>query len=58
MSYRPNASIAASPDKQILVAEVAAWEQDRNANHAKANWHFTTPDARIKLKAPIPVNLN
>src|ERR1700729_349653 len=38
------------PDKQILVEEVAAWEQDRNANHAKANWHFTTPDARIKLQ--------
>ncbi len=37
------------PDKQVLADEVAAWEQDRNANHAKANWHFTTPDARIKL---------
>ncbi len=34
------------PDKQILVEEVAASEQDRNANHAKANWRFTTPDAR------------
>jgi len=45
------------PEKQILVEEVAAWEQDRNANHAKANWHFTTPDARIKLKHLYPVNL-
>ena len=42
------------PDKQILVEEVAAWEQHRNANHAKANWHFTTPDARIKLKHLYP----
>ena len=42
------------PDKQILVEEVAAWEQDRNANHANANWHFTTPDARIKLKHLYP----
>ena len=42
------------PDKQTLVEEVAAWEQDRNANHAKANWHFTTPDARIKLKHLYP----
>src|SRR6202044_1422981 len=42
------------PDKQILVEEVAAWEHDRNANHAKANWHFTTPDARIKLKHLYP----
>ena len=42
------------PDKQILVEEVAAWQQDRNANHAKANWHFTTPHARIKLKHLYP----
>jgi DDE superfamily endonuclease len=42
------------PDKQILVEEVAAWQQDRNANHAKANWRFTTPDARIKLKHLYP----
>ena len=42
------------PDKQILVEEVAAWQQDRNANHAKANWHFTTPNARIKLKHLYP----
>jgi hypothetical protein len=31
------------PDKQTLVEEIAAWEHDRNANHTKANWHFTTP---------------
>ena len=37
------------PDKQTLSDEIAAWEHDRNTNHTKANWHFTTPDARIKL---------
>ena len=42
------------PDKQTLVEEVAAWQQDRNANHAKANWRFTTPNARIKLKHLCP----
>src|SRR2546429_5586525 len=42
------------PDKQTLIDEVAAWEQDRNANHTKANWHFTTPNARIKLKHLYP----
>ena len=42
------------PDKQTLVEEVAAWEHDRNANHTKANWHFTTPNARIKLKHLYP----
>ena len=42
------------PDKETLVEEVAAWEQDRNANHAKADWHFTTATARIKLKHLYP----
>ena len=42
------------PDKQTLSDEIAAWEQDRNARHTKANWHFTTPDARIKLKHLYP----
>ncbi|WP_259194111.1 IS630 family transposase [Bradyrhizobium elkanii] len=37
-------------DKQTLVEEIAAWEHDRNASKTKANWHFTTPNARIKLK--------
>jgi len=42
------------PDKQTLIEEIAAWEHDRNANHTKANWHFTTPNARIKLKHLYP----
>jgi len=41
-------------DEQILSDEIAAWEHDRNANHAKANWHFTTPNARINLKHLYP----
>src|SRR3982074_1814326 len=42
------------PDKTTLVEEIAAWEHDRNANNTKANWHFTTPNARIKLKYLYP----
>jgi hypothetical protein len=38
------------PDKQNLTEEVAAWEDDRNEHHAKADWHFSAADARIKLK--------
>ena len=38
------------PDKQILIQQVAAWEADCNAHHTKADWQFTTDDARIKLK--------
>src|ERR1700738_4085215 len=54
-SYPPSASTAASPtNKQTLIDEIAAWEHDRNLNQTKANWHFTTPNARIKLKHLYP----
>ena len=42
------------PDKEALIKEVAAWQEDRNRSHAKANWQFTTTDARIKLKRLYP----
>jgi hypothetical protein len=35
------------PNKQILIEEIASWEHDRNANHTKADWQFTTQNARI-----------
>jgi DDE superfamily endonuclease len=37
-----------------LITEIAAWKKDRNKNHTKANWQFTTDDARIKLKRLYP----
>ena len=42
------------PDKQTLTEEVAAWEDNRNRKHAKADWQFTTADARVKLKRLYP----
>ena len=33
-----------------MVDEVAAWENSRNKKHVKANWQFTTADARVKLR--------
>jgi hypothetical protein len=42
------------PDKQTLTKEVAAWQADRNKRHTKADWQFTTADARIKLKRLYP----
>jgi len=42
-------------DKQTLITEVAAWEVSRNQKHAKADWQFTTDDARVKLKRLYPV---
>ena len=42
------------PDKPTLTKEVAAWEKNRNKHHAKADWQFTTADARVKLKRLYP----
>src|SRR5438105_2129581 len=42
------------PDKQTLIDEIAAWEHDRNTHHTKADWQFTTKDARTKLKHLYP----
>ena len=43
------------PDKQTLIDEVDAWQNRRNKNHAKADWQFTTADARVKLKRLQPL---
>ena len=42
------------PDKQTLSREVAAWQASRNKHQTKADWRFTTADARIKLKRLYP----
>jgi hypothetical protein len=42
------------PDKETLIKEVAAWEHERNAAQVTVNWHFTTADARVKLKHLYP----
>ena len=43
------------PDKQTLTKEVTAWSRHRNSRNAKADWHFTTDTARVKLKHLYPV---
>jgi hypothetical protein len=42
------------PNKQAIIDQVAAWVCERNKTHAVAEWHFTTNDARIKLKSLYP----
>jgi len=42
-------------DRQVIVAEVAVWEQRRNAENAQINWMFTTEKAREKLRKAYPV---
>ena len=42
------------PGKAMLTEEAAAWEAQRNKHHAKADWQFTTDDARVKLNRLYP----
>jgi len=42
------------PDMATMQAEVAVWEKDRNNNAKNIVWHFTTSDARVKLKRLYP----
>jgi hypothetical protein len=39
------------PDKQTLIAEMAAWQDRRNKRQTKADWRFTTADARTTCLA-------
>jgi hypothetical protein len=41
--------------KDTIIAEVAAWEQRRNAERAQIQWMFTTEKAREKLQKAYPV---
>lgn len=42
------------PDPPKLQREIDAWAATRAAANAGVNWHFTTDDARIKLKRLYP----
>ncbi len=41
-------------ERDRLVAEIAAWEEQRNAAGARVNWMFTTERARAKLARAYP----
>jgi len=45
------------PCMSALNAELSAWETRRNTNPKGVDWHFTTTDARIKLKKLYPTIL-
>jgi len=48
------------PNLEAVAREAAAWVASRNAERVTIDWHFTTADARIKLRhlypVPQPVN--
>ena len=41
-------------DPNRMIAEIAAWEQQRNAAGARVKWMFTTERARTKLARAYP----
>jgi len=43
-----------NPDLRTLRRKVTAWQRDRNQRQCGVDWHFTTDDARIKLKNLYP----
>jgi hypothetical protein len=43
------------PSIEFLNKELAAWELRRNAGQKSVDWHFTTGDARTKLKRLYPI---
>jgi len=42
------------PNAEALQAATAAWQDDRNDHTVTVDWHFTTEDARIRLKHLYP----
>ncbi len=42
------------PNQELLGQETRAWQDQRNRQEVRAEWRFTTQDARIKLKSLYP----
>ena len=42
------------PDQELLGQETQAWQDQRNLQEVRAEWRFTTQNARIKLKSLYP----
>ena len=54
---RPGQPVPRPPHRKLrqrLVAEIAAWETQRNAARARINWMFTTEKARAKMARAYP----
>jgi DDE superfamily endonuclease len=41
-------------EREILIAEIAAWQQQRNASGARIKWKFTTQKTQDKLARAYP----
>ena len=43
-------------DRPTMERCLAAWQHRRNSASVAVNWHFTTADARIKLRKLCPTS--
>jgi hypothetical protein len=41
-------------ERETLIAEIEAWQRQRNASGARLKWKFTTQEARDKLARAYP----
>ncbi|GAB4243137.1 MAG: hypothetical protein Kow00109_18930 [Acidobacteriota bacterium] len=41
-------------DAKSLASQIAAWQRSRNGRATKIQWHFTTEDARRRLRRLYP----
>jgi hypothetical protein len=41
-------------EREMLIAEIEAWQRQRNASRARINWRFTTQKPRDKLARAYP----
>jgi hypothetical protein len=41
----------------MLITEIVAWEESRNAKKAKIRWNFTVAEARKVFKEHYPTSL-
>jgi hypothetical protein len=41
-------------DRDTMACAVSAWADRRNSHTARIDWHFTTADARTKLRRLYP----
>jgi hypothetical protein len=53
-NFGRDAAFLLPPSVDDWIGEVAAWEENRNTHHAKADWQFTISGARIELKRLYP----
>ena len=43
------------PEPETLRREIAAWQEQRNAQQVKIDWRFSATDARVKLQRSYPL---